>query len=1542
MVQVLKLRPDDSPMDPDLLRKLHINHQDTWLVVWNSPGSKPFQFCRGSISPIFGRLVYFAMATEWDKVVNMHGLFHPNWSVTEKGTSVSLVVDCLVHTHEMVLGLTVPDGRKMRLFGDISGQIRGCRRLTLFDVTVDFAPDTVDLLITDVSNVVAHGLRPAADAFRVIELCAGVACSGAGLSEVGFSHLASVEWKPPLASLHQTCHPEVQVHVCDITSPDCVKQLLQQHEPPFSLMSGFSCQPYSTGGAQAGSSDERSSTLPASLRACYLCQSPLLILECVAPARCNKFVQAHLGYLESQLGYHVSQTCLKLEDIWVARRYRWWVVATHPSLGKVELPDWPRSPNLVVRDLLPVMKQWEPEVAKALELQPHEITRFTMDGSHLRKYLMQKDGKLPTCLHSWGSQADPCPCGCRLAGFSETLIQQRGIYAQLVQFHTEDGLVAFRHLHPIELSLMNGFLPPAIWNSPDHPDLRLCLCAVGQLASPLQAIWVGGCALKHMQQVLGLPQVRPAEVLADYRKKLFQAAHELLHDTPPPTIALNMVEIRHPDGTVVHVQVTDTTTLAQLCQAEIDLTQHALEGQWCDANTGGVLAADALVTGLCIRVQPFAQLTAAHPSVDFDSLDPAILSEIPLDFDSVDFPRVASEASEAGVSGVPSIGVSDCPRRCPDGESDLSAPAFVMPAEGLSPDALSGLKHLSSSQLVALVPPLVSDVQVCMHMRQAAVPSSSRLAVLHNQGGAMGDDEINLHVHACLAIAKDPHTQYLDPLLATTWLQHGTVTLVRDWLACLPSVRRIVTVVLVHEHWIPIVWTRGLTEVHVSIWECEGSDVDCLCPLHGLVSQAWGLPRFAVACTRRSFSGSYCGAAAVAYIAHVLIDSCLPHTESLLLDLHEAFRVSFREAVGNLNEVPKPWCWGLGQVDVVGLTASLLQLHGVPMSQATTRAKLVIQSLGRNEVQNAVTGVSPWKSLKALANLQTPVLQLVLPDEAAQKVIAKQSTTNAKSNATKKLLPSKPVDIDPAKLLLDVGAFCTGNDEPLSQIPFGAIGPLAKGVTIASFSDALPFLQAGKLLTHQSLAMLVLNPPNELPTCLQWSSLRFAVRCSVNQEPMLLAGVLVQLGQQVVYQFRSKDLLTVPTVDVACARVTVYYDQLDMCWEDFATKPVKHILALLPCLQTCRTDNCSCPSWHPKPDQPNDALLDVFRRQFFNDAGRPVKWDRASHFAVMIRYVKSMEQTVLAMSGTKGVFIEPKTEDALKPSPEFQVIWLPQLDFASVTHKARCEVHCIGIARSGQRFGLRVPLAHFPEVFASVKPDAVYLAPGSRSTYHCGPWPYGSDRKMLARVLKASGWDCRPLQPLHGVPGGLMWAVQAVVAPATNVLSLSHGQVVITAQDTKPTAADHDATVVGPAQTVKMCLTDHAADPWLSDDPWRKATASIAGPPAAPPASSALQEMEERLEQSILAKLPTTTCMEVDSQDQRLQQLEQQFQHLAQRQTTLEATVTDHHVQSTAQVQSLQQQMLVQMDMQSKQMQTMLTDQMSRIETILAKKPRTE
>ena len=212
----------------------------------------------------------------------------------------------------------------------------------------------------------------------------------------------------------------------------------------------------------------------------------------------------------------------------------------------------------------------------------------------------------------------------------------------------------------------------------------------------------------------------------------------------------------------------------------------------------------------------------------------------------------------------------------------------------------------------------------------------------------------------------------------------------------------------------------------------------------------------------------------------------------------------------------------------------------------------------------------------------------------------------------------------------------------------------------------------------------------------------------------------------------------------------------------------------------------------------------------------------------------------------------------------------------------------------------------------------------------------------MAKVLQSCGWNCRPLQPVHGVAGGLMWSIQAVEPPPTNVLSLSHGQVVITSQDTKPGQSHSHAQVVGPQQTVQLCRSDATPDPWLTHDPWRQATASVPAPPSAPATTNALQEMEDRLEQTLLAKLPATSAMEVDGQDQRLLQLEQQVQQLANRQTALETTVGEHHAQSSAQVQNLQQQMMVQLDVQSKQMQSMLTDQMSRIETILSKKPRTE
>ena len=102
-----------------------------------------------------------------------------------------------------------------------------------------------------------------------------------------------------------------------------------------------------------------------------------------------------------------------------------------------------------------------------------------------------------------------------------------------------------------------------------------------------------------------------------------------------------------------------------------------------------------------------------------------------------------------------------------------------------------------------------------------------------------------------------------------------------------------------------------------------------------------------------------------------------------------------------------------------------------------------------------------------------------------------------------------------------------------------------------------------------------------------------------------------------------------------------------------------------------------------------------------------------------------------------------------------------------------------------------------------------------------------------------------------------------------------------------------------------------------------------------------LQELEDRLEKSLLDKLPTDR-METDKNEQRLSLLEQQLHTLATRHHTLEGVVNDNHRQHTAQVQTLQSQMMSQMETNRAHMASMFEDQISKLEGILSKKGRFE
>lgn len=1470
----------------------------------------------------------------------LKGLFAPDWNSLATGAKITVVLEKVIWSNNAGLGQVVPGGQVARISGLFPPSAHSHGRVTLVGCTFLSVGLLVDLAVDESCSVLCHKPLSMCHLFNLIEVCAGVGLSAIGFERVGFRQLCAVEKQPKLAALHQQIHPDVPVVCADITEDQVVSRVFLQCQDPATVMAGFSCQPFSRGGSQHGELDSRSTSLPGALRFTHMIQAPALVLECVVPARLNQYVRQHVQAMVSQLGFHVVDCTLKLESVWAACRYRWWVIATHPCIGAVKIPPYPEGCTLVVRDLMPYVHRWPAEDEEQLTLTPDEVSKFQAGGMTMKQYAVKPEQKLPTALHSWGNQTTECPCQCRSQGFSECLLSSKGIYSQLLQMPpTTEGPGQWRHLHVLEVSLLNGVPLDLNWGS----EQRLNLCAVGQMAAPMQSLWIASALARHVQMLFthDMP-VEPLQQLNALKHDVLRQSKQLYPDVPSTLTnddrcSLVIQEQGQSEWTL---SFHPAATVHDLIVAHSRMTHVPVSDVWVRDSDEALLPHDATLARY-VRVVIGTTNTMFVPPQP----EPVLLAA-PLE--TADFEMQDDLHDEAVIHATQVDGPSDTDAIMDFADvTDGLVATSPKPAASLmsvQDNTVKVLFALTGDQLTDQLPPLVMDVELCHTMRQPMITCQYRLQLLERQGAVWADDEVWWQLQALTPMLKHKQVAMLDPLLATTWLAVQNVDAVRSWISLQPKFDRIVSIVLHQGHWSPCMWVLKATELEVHLWEHETVDVDALNPLHGIMSQALGVPRFHRACTRRQFGQMHCGAAAIAFLQHRLQGLALPNDDDQLKFAADSLREDFRMSHEGFECMTRPWCWGAGVPDVTGVTASLLQQHGVPQQAATQRAKLLIQSLGIDQVRQAVQGSAPWKTLKSLANQQTPPFQLVLADEMHAVQIERKPKQKKQPRVGfspfQKGNP-KQVEVDPTRLELAEDTFKLEDGSSAAQLPLSQVGPLATGVALVAYQDALPFLQTGRQLTNKGLALLVVNGPSDLSTSLPWTSIRFAAKCSVNQQPVLLSGFLVQLGGQFVGPCFRSEGQTVTDVPVACARITVFADQWPQDWESFSAHPFKHLLALLPPLQSCRQIACQCDKWHAEGNTAtHDVLLDVFKRQFFTDAGRPTKPQGASHFSVQVRYLKSQEPALLKLSGASGIYIEPRLMDSTSPSDEYQVVWLPQATFATAQHQMQCEPMSIGLARNGKRYGLRVSAKQFQQLFLKLKPDGQFLSPGTRQLWHCGPWPYGSDRKTIGRVFSDWKWQARPLQPARPIEGGVMWLTQSVVDPPQTVYNMSHGQVVISRCDSLRDGMATVGPVVGPQSTVDLCSAATSTDPWLIKDPWQQAVQQVPKQPC-PDVSTHLQEMEDRMTQNILDRLPQDK-METDETETRLQVLESQIQQLATRHQTLEHTVQENHRQNSAQVQTLQAQMMSQMEVQSNQMARMFEDQMTKLETILSKKGRYE
>lgn len=469
--------------------------------------------------------------------------------------------------------------------------------------------------------------------------------------------------------------------------------------------------------------------------------------------------------------------------------------------------------------------------------------------------------------------------------------------------------------------------------------------------------------------------------------------------------------------------------------------------------------------------------------------------------------------------------------------------------------------------------------------------------------------------------------------------------------------------------------------------------------------------------------------------------------------------------------------------ELVTAVAALLKEHGVFQDRVLSRTQATIDTIGRQQIVQAIQGTRPWVALKQLANQKSPPFKLIREDEfqAVLQHRAKIGKPVGQKRMQKESV-SQDVSIQPDELQVPSGVFVQEDGNVVHQISVGQIGAVGKGLVVCNEKEVQPFLETTQL-SEAGLAFAVVNPTSSFVQE-YGQPIRFPANCRKTNEPVLVSAVLVQRGFQQVGRAIPQHPLKIQEVEVTTAKVLVYKDQIEGEWQTFCEAPLKYVLQQVVCLASCKKNNCTCKSWHPASDPGNEPLLDVWNRDFLTGAFRKTKASDAIMFACAIRVRTDVFSQVLNASGNGGVYVEPRTDDGKGHSSNYHTVWLNKMSFdEAVAAKATAKC-CAYLIRVNRRYGLKTDIGNAEALHAQFRAEVPMLVEGKREVYQVGPLPWGTTRSSLQKLFEQWQWAARPLQPVGRAADGkgLMWLAQATAQPGATAVAMAHGDVIIVRQ----------------------------------------------------------------------------------------------------------------------------------------------------------------
>ena len=1263
---------------------------------------------------------------------------------------------------------------------------------------------------------------------RCIDVCAGIGGFSVGMKYMGLNVIAALDVNPLMTKAYGIIHDHEAI--CgDVGKSEVISQLHQRQGQISAIFSfGFPCQPLSRQGDKKGPKDSRSQVLPNCLWAAHLLQSWCLILENVPEAFSDDYVQGNIASFANAHDMYVNQGVLDLHDVWPSRRSRWFAVLLPKRGGKVPFRQFPKvGPTLSVQDVMEEIPCWEMKDEYELKLTDYEMSFyldpcFTQGERNLELHQI-----LPTALHSWGVALLPCPCGCR-----KPLAQQRlrnsGLRGVLVKSRTEDKF--WRHPHPNEVAFLNGFPPFARRFGTNREEL----CLLGNMVSPIQVIWLLAEMTSNGPFKMGqIPKVSSEEVLQGYldmlqfQRRLVWPKGNMLHAGSFECALTDSFGTRKitvaPGSLIEDLKAAEEAFLPmahviKVYAGDLEMPDHVL----IQAREYRIMVrekkqkrertCECMVKLVIGMREMYHQITIGTAIMD------VVLRFVPLEM-YVCFDVAKNQV----VPWQSKVYVDSSFRILPTQRASGPAADTSMMEESMEEieDPDEWMQHSGED-----FRGLVKKIEV--HLMEAdPTPMAPR-------GQGKGLDSFTITeggkvLMSMLSTARRSTFWFLEPTLAAELMADaGEAALIttRKFLRE-ENIDEILTMCAVNDHWIAVHFQWDAEELFVRVADAqEGvirSDVESFIKFfqRTLEIQKLVLIRENILIQQPDH---ICGALALAHAAFLLglVDNIsYEEVKTWYVTLRWRTGKSFR-ASGSVAEIQE-WL------------QNFLQEKGVPKDKVNHRVNLAIKTLSLVQLQKAKESNNPWRMLKVLSDkkgqvfrwIQPDELQAVIDDKATKKFSLENQKKPKHKQAKDREQQSTQLQLDPRLLEVHSGTFVDSQGQPLKQIMLEQIQVNARGFALAVPSEIKAWLAAGKSISVDALAVVTTATlPQEVQGCLPHEIVRYAAKVKKDGSPILLTGSLVQLGDDHVHKRSFQGQHQVVITPSTTLKLHLFRDEWSWPWKDIVARPVSQIQQALDPIQICHGQACGlgCAKWHKDVDGPLESpILDVWGWFWHGKDGRKTKAHEAEVFSLLLRVPKELLMPLQSYSGRCGIYIEPRDESGRATNDIFKVIWLSKCTKDEALVQLKSLEHGIALCRMKDKFGIRVSFEKEEEIYMKIFPQRIFVACRPTDVYVLEPFPVGTQKYGVAKLLKEISWAAKPMHPRGSKQGKVAWLVAAQAPPPNSVLETSEGEIVVSwLRSLQAPRRETDDVIASMAVKKKLAVVPPTGvDPWtIAPDPW--------------------------------------------------------------------------------------------------------------------------